>query len=257
MKPISADRAMATVASHMKLPPSSAGLPARSLATSRITALVVGVWLSVIPAVVNAESGAATPGKSARGQKSKVRHPIFSGYLVSESRLRTQPVKRPSGNLQISSVNEPKRLVTVNIYNPDGSYNDSALSQLSRVWRCRRTEVEKEIDPHLYEVLSHVYDRFKKPLTLVSGFRNQKRTTSFHFIGSASDISVPGVPDRQLKEFVEGLDTGGMGIGIYPHAGFIHVDIRPEPSYRWVDYSPPGSSDMGQPKTERKRAPNT
>ena len=57
--------------------------------------------------------------------------------------------------------------------------------------------------------------------------------------------------------FCELMDTGGMGIGIYPHAGFIHVDIRPEPSYRWVDYSPPGSSDMGQPKSERKRAPNT
>lgn len=215
-----------------------------------------GVWLGLVPAAASAETApAAKP--AVKAQKSKVRHPIFSGFLVPESRLRTQPVKRPSGNLQISSVNEPKRLVTVNLYNPDGTYNDASLEQLNRVWRCRRTEAEKEIDPHLYEVLSHIYDRFKKPLTLVSGFRNQKRTTSFHYIGSASDISVPGVPDHQLKEFVEAMDTGGMGIGIYPHAGFIHVDIRPEPSYRWVDYSPPGSSDMGQPKTQRKRAPNT
>ena len=62
---------------------------------------------------------------------------------------------------------------------------------------------------------------------------------------------------RVLRNFVKGLDTGGMGIGIYPHAGFIHVDVRPEPSFRWVDYSPPGSSEMGQPKTKRTRAPNT
>lgn len=228
---------------------SAVGALVRSLFRSRATALVLGACLAVIPTVVRAEGG--------HGQKSKVRHPIFSGYLAAESHLRSKPLARPSGNLQISSVNEPRRVVSVNIYNPDGSYNDSALDQLNRVWRCRRTEAEKEIDPHLFEILSHVYDHFKKPLNLVSGFRNQKRTTSFHYIGSASDINVPGVQDRQLKEFVESLDTGGMGIGIYPHAGFIHVDIRPEPSYRWVDYSPPGSSDMGQPKTPRKRAPNT
>ncbi len=243
---------MVTVASFTGLSKSSAsssvGALVRGLVKSRVTALVLGACLAVIPTAVRAD---------AHAQKSKVRHPIFSGYLASESHLRVKPLARPSGNLQISSVNEPKRLVTVNLYNPDGSYNDSALEQLNRVWRCRRTEAEKEIDPHLYEILSHIYDRYKKPITLVSGFRNQKRTTSFHYIGSASDISVPGIPDRQLKEFVESLDTGGMGIGIYPHAGFIHVDIRPEPSYRWVDYSPPGSSDMGQPKTPRKRSPNT
>lgn len=252
---------MATVASFTGLSQSSAksaaGALAKCLLTSRVAAVVLGACLSVVPAVVNAESGGAGGKSAVHTQKSKVRRPIFSGYLAAESHLRSKPVPRPSGNLQISSVNEPKRLVSVNIYNPDGSFNDSALEQLNRVWRCRRTEAEKEIDPHLFEILSHVYDRFKKPINLVSGFRNQKRTTSFHYIGSASDISVAGVTDRQLKEFVEGLDTGGMGIGIYPHAGFIHVDIRPEPSYRWVDYSPPGSSDMGQPKTPRKRAPNT
>ena len=55
------------------------------------------------------------------------------------------------------------------------------------------------------------------------------------------------------------LDTGGMGLGIYPRAGFVHVDMRPEASYRWVDYSPPGSGDMGRPKSKRskKAVPNT
>lgn len=227
----------------------------RTSAMMKGAALLFLTWLGAAATEANAEP--VKNGSVGKAAKSKVRHPIFSGYLVSESRLRTRPVKRPSGNLSIVSVNDPKNFVTVNIFNPDGSYNTDALEKLNHVWRCRRTDTEKEIDPHLFEVLSHVYDRFKKPLTLVSGFRNQKRTTSFHYIGSASDISVPGVNDRQLKEFVEDMDTGGMGIGIYPHAGFIHVDIRPEPSYRWVDYSPPGSSDMGQPKSERKRAPNT
>lgn len=218
-----------------------------------LTALMLGLLLGMAPAAASADASKGTAKKSQK----QVRRPIFSGYLVSESKLRTQPLKRPSGKIVIYSVNDPKVGVTVNIYNPDGSYNDEALEALNHLWRCRRTDVEKEIDPHLFVVLSHVYDQFQKPLQLISGFRNQKRTTSFHYVGSASDISIAGVPDKRLKEFVEGLDTGGMGIGIYPHAGFIHVDVRPEPSYRWVDYSPPGSSDMGQPKTTRKRAPNS
>ena len=113
---------MVTVASFTGLSKSSAsssvGALVRGLVKSRVTALVLGACLAVIPTAVRAD---------AHAQKSKVRHPIFSGYLASESHLRVKPLARPSGNLQISSVNEPKRLVTVNLYNPDGSYNDSAL----------------------------------------------------------------------------------------------------------------------------------
>ena len=34
------------------------------------------------------------------------------------------------------------------------------------------------------------------------------------------------------------LDPGGMGIGIYPRAGFVHVDVRAAPSARWIDNAP-------------------
>lgn len=220
--------------------------------SSKLSNLLCGMLLIAAPLTANAGSDAA----SSKSKKAR-RGPVFSGWVASESSLRARPASRPSGNIIISSVNEPKQVVSVNIYNPDGSFNEDALEKLNHVWRCRRTQTEKQIDPHLFEVISHVYDHFQKPLTLISGFRNQKKTTSFHYAGSASDLAIPGVPDSRLKAFVEGLDTGGMGIGIYPHAGFIHVDIRPEPSYRWIDNSPPGSSDMGQPKTNRDRSPNS
>ncbi|HMU40556.1 MAG TPA: DUF882 domain-containing protein [Pseudomonadota bacterium] len=221
-------------------------------ATSKLLKFLCGALLVTAPCVARAESAS-----SAKSSKSKKSHAAgFTGWVAPESQLRSRPPARPSGNIVISSVNDPKNVVSVNIYNADGSFNQDALDQLNHVWRCRRTQTEKQIDPHLFEVVSHVYDRFQKPLTLVSGFRNQPRTTSFHYAGSASDLSVPGVPDSRLKAFVESLDTGGMGIGIYPHAGFIHVDIRPEPSYRWVDRAAAGSTDSGQPKT-RPRSPNS
>jgi len=208
--------------------------------------MVLGAWLMLAPSMHSAEAAKA---------KKRVRHPVFSGYQVPEQRLRSTPLTRPSGHIVITSVNDPGMRLDVNIYQADGSFNEDALDQLNHFWRCRRTNTEKAIDPHLFELLSHVYDRFQRPLELVSGFRNQKRTTSFHFIGSASDIRITGVHERELKEFVEGLDTGGMGIGIYPVGHFIHVDVRPEPSFRWVDYAPPGSGDT-RPKA-RKRAPNS
>jgi len=53
----------------------------------------------------------------------------------------------------------------------------------------------------------------------------------------------------------ESLDGGGMGIGIYPRSGFIHVDYRApgEPSYRWTDYSGPGSSEARRKKSKTGR----
>jgi uncharacterized protein YcbK (DUF882 family) len=211
--------------------------------------LALGLWFVASPPSVQAD-----PAKPAK--KHAPARPIFSGWPVAEAKLRTKPLTRPTGKIEIYSLHEPKLLVSVNIYNSDGSYNDEAIEKLNHIWRCRRTETEKSIDPHLFDILSHIYDHFNKPIALISGFRNQARTTSFHYVGSASDITIQGLADGQLKAYVESLDTGGMGIGIYPHAGFIHVDVRPEPSYRWIDNSPPGSSDMGQPKS-RPRSPNT
>lgn len=195
-----------------------------------------------------AQSKASKPARSKRR-----RGPIISGYLVPLSELRASPLPRPSGELVLESVNSPGDTLAVNIYNPDGSFNEDSLEALYHFWRCRRTGTEKPIDPHLFEILSIIHDHFGRPIELVSGFRNQEHTTSFHFHGSASDIRVAGVEVKALHEFVTSLDVGGMGIGRYPVGKFIHVDVRPEPSYRWVDYSPPGSSDRAAQKRARRR----
>lgn len=195
---------------------------------------------------------------AARKHKKRARRPVFSGRLASAAELRNDPLPRPSGRIELYAVNFDERL-QVELYNPDGSLDPEALDQLNHLFRCRRTDTEKAVDPQLFEMLSRVYDHFQRPIELVSGFRNQKRTSSFHFHGSASDIRVTGVSDKVLHRYVSSLDTGGLGLGIYPRAGFIHVDIRPEASYRWVDYSPPGTSDMGHPhkKKVRRPQPNT
>jgi len=196
------------------------------------------------------------PTQSSKPAKKKRRaHAVFSGRLASADELRDEPLDKPSGRIELYAVNFRESL-SVDLYNEDGSFNEDAVDQLNHLWRCKRTDTEKAINPRLYEMLSRIFDHFGRRIELVSGFRNQKHVTSFHFHGSASDIRIPGISDKELHKFVQTLDVGGMGIGIYPRAGFIHVDIRPEPSYRWTDYSPPGTQDMGRPHKKRK-TPNS
>jgi uncharacterized protein YcbK (DUF882 family) len=194
-----------------------------------------------VAAAPTAQKDDAKPAR--RKHKRKNRHARVSGHAVPEEQLRQEPLARPSGNLHLVFPGV-KDEVEVNIYNADGSYNIDALEQASHLLRCRRTETEKPMDPQLLMLLSHVYDHFgSKPLQIVSGYRNQRKQTSNHFKGTATDIRIEGVAPKKIREFAETLDGGGMGIGIYPKGGFVHIDVRPPPSYRWVDYSPPGSNE--------------
>ncbi|HVZ86330.1 MAG TPA: DUF882 domain-containing protein [Polyangia bacterium] len=191
-----------------------------------------------------ADSGDEAPARPARHKRRKShKGGRFIGRVVPEDKLRIDPLPRPSGNLEMVSLANPDEKVKVNIYNPDGSYNLDALDQLNHVLRCRRTDTEMEMDPQLLTLLSHVYDHFgSKPLQIVSGYRNQRKQTSNHFKGRASDIRIAGVSSKKIEAFAETLDRGGMGIGIYPRSQFVHIDVRSPPSYRWIDYSPPNSN---------------
>ena len=190
------------------------------------------------------EAPTAKPARAHRRHGKKSHHGRFIGHVVPEDQLRSEPLPRPSGNLAMVSVNNPTDdPVKVNIYNADGSYNLDALDQLNHILRCRRTDVEKPMDPQLLTMLAHVYDHFgSKPLQIVSGFRNQRKQSSNHFKGRATDIRIAGISPKKIQAFAETLDRGGMGIGIYPRSQFVHIDVRSPPSYRWIDYSPPNSN---------------
>jgi uncharacterized protein YcbK (DUF882 family) len=180
------------------------------------------------------------------------------GRPVPDSQLLAEEAPKPSGNLRIYSVNY-KEEANVNIYNPDGSYNEQALAEIGHIFKCRRTGLEHDIDTRLVTILSHVYDHFGRRIELLSGYRFQRRTTSHHFHGAAADIRVPGVDARKVRDFVETLDAGGMGIGWYPRVHFIHVDVRRPPSYRWIDYSRsnPDARDRLPPRGFRRKNPES
>jgi uncharacterized protein YcbK (DUF882 family) len=201
---------------------------------------------------------ASSPAKTKRKRRARVpwkrRAGKPAGYAVPEAMLRRDLPPPPSGNIHLVSL-ASKESLKINIFNEDGSYNVDVVKSVSHLLRCKRTEDERDIEPRLMTVLSHVYDKYGKPLELLSGYRNQQKTSSYHYKGSAADIRVEGVPMNKLRAFVESLDAGGMGVGVYPKVGFVHVDVRPPPSYRWIDNSRsnPNSPDKRPPRSWRQK----
>jgi uncharacterized protein YcbK (DUF882 family) len=202
-----------------------------------------------------ADSSSSTPGRSNSAKKSKKRSKrvaAFRGHNAAKSSLRTEPLTKPSGDVWVRAENLNEE-VRVNIYKPDGSFDDGALAKLDEIFRCSRTGAVRAVRAELYEQLSRFFDHFEgKRIELVSAFRFQERNSSRHFHASAMDIRIKGVSINEMYRYAESLDGGGMGIGIYPVSGFIHVDYRApgEPSYRWTDTTGPNS---GKSKSKGKK----
>lgn len=208
-----------------------------------------------------AAAKASSAGKSdKRLSKRRGKHTgRMLGWPVPEKALLASPPARPSGRLRIYSLNY-KDEADVNIYNSDGSFDVNALAEINHVFKCRRSGLEHDIDTRLVTILSHIYDHFGgKRLELLSGYRFQRRTTSNHFHGAAADIRIVGVDPRKIRAFAESLDAGGMGVGWYPRVGFVHVDVRQPPSYRWIDYSRsnPDARDRQLPRGFKRKNPES
>ncbi len=183
----------------------------------------------------------------------------FAGHGVQKESLRQQPLPKPSGDIWVWSPNHREEL-KVNIYEHGGSFSQESLAKLDNIFRCKRTGETRAVDPRLYEILSIIQDHFGgKRVELTSGFRFQKNEGSRHFHASAMDVRVEGVSMRELYDFADSLDRGGMGIGKYPKSQFVHIDFRApgEPSYRWTDNSKAGRGANGRQPSKHWRKPNS
>lgn len=115
----------------------------------------------------------------------------------------------------------------------------AAQKGIKRALYSWRTGGEVDIDPRLIRVLVKVSDTFGgRPLRIVSGYRESSfAKDSKHKSGRACDLSVEGVPNDALRDYLLTLDQ--LGVGYYPNSSFVHVDVRPK-STQWVDRSAPG-----------------
>ncbi len=104
------------------------------------------------------------------------------------------------------------------------------------------------MDERLIRLLVQVSDTFGgRPLRIVSGYRRSSYSSeSRHPLGKACDFSVPGVPNRILRDYLRTLTK--VGVGYYPNSSFVHLDVREQTTY-WVDYSGPGERPRLRPRS--------
>lgn len=126
----------------------------------------------------------------------------------------------------------------VDVEHREGEATAASRAELFHLFRCMRTQGEREIDPRLVDLLARISKEAGQPIELVSGYRAPlwPGDHSFHVRGEAADIRVPGMTTLELRALVNALDV--PGVGYYPTSKMIHVDVR-ERRYRWTDWSGP------------------
>jgi uncharacterized protein YcbK (DUF882 family) len=120
----------------------------------------------------------------------------------------------------------------------DGRYDERALEKLNWFMRDWRRQKETRMDPHLFDLLWHVYREVDgtKPIDIICGYRSpgtnamlRRRSGgvarfSQHILGHAIDFYIPGVPLAKVRAV--GLQLQRGGVGFYPTSGspFVHMD---------------------------------
>ena len=97
------------------------------------------------------------------------------------------------------------------------------------------------MDPKLLDLLAAVARRIGtgEPFHIVSGYRSPATNTdlrrqgrgvaqrSYHLLGQAVDVKLPGVATRDLRAVA--LGERGGGVGHYPGSGFVPMYIGTTP----------------------------
>jgi len=123
------------------------------------------------------------------------------------------------------------------IYWQKGRYNPKGLHHVDYILRDFRANKIMKIDPRLVDLLHAITSAVdpKYPVHVISGYRSPQTNEmlrnvrggiakgSLHMAGQAVDIRIPGVPTSYLRQVA--MDMKGGGVGYYPDADFIHIDI--------------------------------
>lgn len=102
---------------------------------------------------------------------------------------------------------------------------------------CHDGSDEIKVSGDLVYMLQEIREHFKKPVSITSAYRTEEYNkkvggakNSYHVKGMAADITVTGVPNRDVAVYAIGVANG---VGLYDYTGgFVHVDVRPQ-KYLW------------------------
>lgn len=128
----------------------------------------------------------------------------------------------------------------------DGAYVQQALLDISTLFRDRRTQEVRPINPELVDYIHDLRENVgmapDTPVHLLSGFRSKESNVhlaksnrnvaenSFHVRGQAADLRFPGVAPDRVAAMAASMQRGGYAV--YPGTGHVHVDIGPVRTWR-------------------------
>lgn len=119
----------------------------------------------------------------------------------------------------------------------DGSYLDDGIEEISWLLRDHRAGTSSAMDPKLLDLLHQLQHKVAHPgeFHVISGYRSpatndmlSKRSAgvakrSYHTLGQAIDVRLPGFDTRQLRQAALELKAGG--VGYYAGSDFVHLDV--------------------------------
>ncbi len=122
-------------------------------------------------------------------------------------------------------------------YWSDGNYLDDGIDEISWLLRDHRAGIANSMDPKLLDLLYqlqhkvdrqgefHVISGYRSPGTneLLSKSSSGVAKRSYHMLGQAIDVRLPGFNTRQLKKAAIALKGGG--VGYYSNSDFVHLDV--------------------------------
>ena len=188
------------------------------------TDAVTGAWL-IVDEALNLARLEVAPEAGARPVSIQRR-------LAAENRSEVKP-----GELRLYSVNTRER-ARIQLYDRAGRMTQEAVRQASHLLRDQRNRSTRSIDTRLLAMLYLVGQHFDAELRVVSGYRTRYLNAtegSRHGQARACDFNMQGVSLQDITAFAEAT-FARVGVGVYPHSGFVHLDAR-ESTYLWVDVS--------------------
>lgn len=154
--------------------------------------------------------------------------------LAGTARANVAP-PRLETNLSLYNTHTGERLA-VNLRDPNGAYDPSALEALNHFLRCHYTDEQTVMDVCTLEYLNLVDKQLGggHEIHVISGYRSPKYNDlliskghrvarhSLHLSGRAIDIAFPSVGLEEVRRTA--LDLRRGGVGFYPGDGFVHLD---------------------------------
>ena len=220
------------------------------LLTKYVPAGVALVGLALLAAPVQAKAPHTT-----KPAHMKIKPPVFSHAPVLEPGTVAEsdedvPETGRKYSLKLYSLHTNESIDVV--YRVGDVYLPDALDELNHFLRDNYTDDVKQYDPSEFDLLHNVLTRLNKSngtINILCGYRTEETNEylrsrapvtgvaehSQHIQAKAIDIRVPGVQTARLRDAAMSLDAGG--VGYYPRAQFVHVDVGPVRHWTYGGYT--------------------